>query len=191
MLVFKTLYWVGILMQIIIRAPFENVRRRTAKTEQRVSRTETVLLGLLSVGMLLIPLVYSATAWLDFANYDLPLWLGWLGAVFLAGSLFVFARAHIDLKSNWSPSLEIFEGHNLVTNGIYARIRHPMYASQWLWVVAQILLLQSWIAGPVGLVVFAVFYFLRVRAEEKLMLDTFGEQYRSYVEKTGSVIPRF
>jgi protein-S-isoprenylcysteine O-methyltransferase Ste14 len=66
-----------------------------------------------------------------------------------------------------------------------------MYASQWLWVVAQILLLQNWIAGPIGLIFFIPFYILRVRAEEKMMLDTFGNQYRDYMKKTGGVIPRF
>ena len=97
----------------------------------------------------------------------------------------------MDLKSNWSPTLEIFEGHVLVTGGIYGTIRHPMYASQWLWVAAQILLMQNWIAGPIGLIIFIPFYILRVPAEEKMMLDTFGDQYRDYLKRTGAVIPRF
>jgi len=115
--------------------------------------------------------------------------MGWLGVLLLACALLVFALAHRDLKSNWSPTLEIRQEHTLITNGIYRYIRHPMYASQWLWVVAQILLLQNWLADLMGLIVFIPFYFLRVQAEEKLMLDTFGDQYRGYMGKTGSVIP--
>jgi protein-S-isoprenylcysteine O-methyltransferase Ste14 len=38
--------------------------------------------------------------------------------------------------------------------------------------------------------VFTAFYFLRVRAEEKMMLDTFGDDYREYVNKTGAVFPK-
>jgi protein-S-isoprenylcysteine O-methyltransferase Ste14 len=79
----------------------------------------------------------------------------------------------------------------LITNGIYGVIRHPMYASQWLWVIAQPLLLQNWIAGWSNLFVFLFFYVLRVRAEETLMLEQFGDQYRSYMEKVGAVFPRF
>ncbi len=52
--------------------------------------------------------------------------MGWTGVVILLGAVFVFARAHLDLKSNWSPTLEIFEGQALVTRGIYGTIRHPM-----------------------------------------------------------------
>jgi protein-S-isoprenylcysteine O-methyltransferase Ste14 len=144
---------------------------------------------MLSVVMIVFPLIYSVTDWLDFADYTLPTWMGWLGVVLMACALFVFTRAHMDLKSNWSPSLEIFESHTLVTSGIYKYIRHPMYASQWIWVFAQILLLWNWVAGPLDLLFFIPFYILRVRAEEKMMLDTFGDQYREYMKKTGAVIP--
>jgi protein-S-isoprenylcysteine O-methyltransferase Ste14 len=159
-------------------------------TEQRVSSQEKNLLILLLTGMFIVPLIYSASNWLDFANYSLPTWAGWLVVVFIILALIVFWRAHADLKTNWSPSLEIREKHELITHGIYGYIRHPMYASQWLWVIAQPLLLQNWLAGWLDLFVFILFYFLRVRAEEKLMIDTFGEQYRDYMKKVGGVFPK-
>lgn len=110
--------------------------------------------------------------------------------VLIAGAVLVW-RAHADLGLNWSPNLEIREKHELVTRGIYAYIRHPMYASQWLWVIAQPLLLQNWIAGFINLVIFIPFYFMRVRAEEELMLEQFGEQYRSYMQRVRPVFPKF
>jgi protein-S-isoprenylcysteine O-methyltransferase Ste14 len=191
MSIFKIIYWVGIIIEMAIRAPLRKTWKESAKSEQRISATEKVLLGLLALAMFIVPLIYSVTNWLDFANYRLPPWLGWFGAFLLVCALFVFARAHIDLKSNWSPTLEIFANHTLVTNGIYHYIRHPMYASQWLWVIAQILLLQNWLAGPIDLLVFIPFYFLRVQAEEKMMLDRFGDQYRDYMQKTGGIVPKF
>jgi protein-S-isoprenylcysteine O-methyltransferase Ste14 len=185
------LYWTGLLIETAIRIPLRKTWKVASKTDQRVSRIEKVMLGLLSVGGIILPLFYSVTHWLDFANYILPPWMGWIGGFLLTCALFTFACAHWYLKSNWSPSLEIFEGHTLVTNGIYSYIRHPMYASQWLWVIAQILLLQNWIAGPIALIIFIPFYILRVPVEEKMMLDIFGDQYRDYMEKTGGVIPKF
>jgi len=65
-----------------------------------------------------------------------------------------------------------------------------MYASQWLWVIAQPLLLQNWIAGFLNLLVFIPFYLLRVKAEEQMMLDSFGAQYQEYMKKTGGVLPK-
>lgn len=190
MIEFKIAYWVGLVVQFAIRAPFNRTWKSGTKTVQRISVTETILLGLLMLGNLVLPLIYSVTNWLDFANYTLPPWMGWLGVVLMACALFIFWRSHADLKSNWSPSLEIRSDHTLITNGIYRSIRHPMYASQWVWVIAQVLLLQNWIAGLTGLLVFTLFYFLRVPAEEKMMLEIFGDQYRDYMTKTGGVIPK-
>lgn len=47
-----------------------------------------------------------------------------------------------------------------------------------------------WLAGPAGLLCFIPFYFLRVPAEEKMMLETFGDRYRDYIKTTGRVFPR-
>ncbi len=190
MSIFKIAYWSAIIIEMVIRAPINKKRKQEKMSEQNVSTQGKVILFLLLIGMFILPLIYSASTWLDFANYSLPAWAGWLGVALLLGALFVFWRAHADLGLNWSPSLEIREKHELITKGIYGVIRHPMYASQWLWVIAQPLLLQNWIAGIVNLLIFIPFYILRVQAEEKMMIDKFGEDYRAYMKRTGGVIPK-
>ncbi|MGB8214646.1 MAG: protein-S-isoprenylcysteine O-methyltransferase [Anaerolineales bacterium] len=189
-ILYKLIYWAGMVAQGIIRYPYQKTARAGLKTDRRVSRREDILLGLMTLVALVLPLVYSLTPWLDFANYHLPVGLGICGIVLLLFSLVIFWRAHTDLKSNWSPSLEIRADHTLVTDGIYRLVRHPMYASQLLWVLAQVLLLQNGLAGPLDLLFFIPFYLLRVRTEEQMMLDRFGEQYRNYIKNTGSLIPR-
>jgi protein-S-isoprenylcysteine O-methyltransferase Ste14 len=189
--IFTVIYFVGIVAEIIIRAPLNQRRKQAKMSEQRVTDQERTLLGLLFVGMFFVPIIYAASNWFDFANYMLPAWAGWLGVLILAGAIFVFWRAHADLGLNWSPSLEIREQHELITRGIYGVIRHPMYASQWLWVIAQPLLLQNWVAGFLNLLVFIPFYFLRVKAEEQLMVEKFGDQYHTYMKKVGAILPKF
>lgn len=190
MSIFEIIFWFAIIVEMTIRAPINKKRKQEKMSEQNVSTQEKVILFLLLIGMFILPLIYSASSWLDFANYSLPTWAGWLGVALIAGALFVFWRAHADLGLNWSPSLEIREKHELITKGIYGVIRHPMYASQWLWVIAQPLLLQNWIAGLVNLLIFISFYLLRVQAEEKMMTDKFGDQYREYMKRTGGVLPK-
>jgi protein-S-isoprenylcysteine O-methyltransferase Ste14 len=148
--IFTAIYFVGIAVEIAIRAPYSNKRQTEKMSERRITTREKTLLGLLLVGMFILPVVYATASWLDFANYTLPSWAGWAGVAFLAGALFVFWRAHSDLGLNWSPSLEIREKHELITRGIYGIIRHPMYASQWLWVIAQVLLLQNGLSEDVN-----------------------------------------
>jgi protein-S-isoprenylcysteine O-methyltransferase Ste14 len=190
MTVFEIVYWAAIIAEMAIRAPISQKQRKESKSESRTGKQEKIMLGLLFLAMFFLPLIYSATSWLDFANYSLPNWAGWLGVILILLALLVFWRSHADLGLNWSPSLEIRTEHKLITNGIFGYIRHPMYASQWIWVIAQPLLIQNWIAGFLNLFVFIAFYFLRVRAEEKMMLDTFGDEYREYMNKTGAVFPR-
>lgn len=184
------IYWLAIVAEMAVRAPISRKQRAEPKSSRQVTTQEKTLLGLLFLAMFFIPLFYALTDWLDFANYTLPAWAGWLGVVILAAALVVFWRAHADLGLNWSPSLEIREKHELITRGIYGVIRHPMYASQWLWVIAQPLLLQNWLAGWLNLLIFIPFYLLRVKAEEQLMLEQFGGEYRSYMEKVGAVFPK-
>jgi|SRR5215213_295311 len=188
--IFTTIYFAALVIEMIIRAPLNKKRREEKMSERRVTGQEIAILVLLFLGGFIMPILYAATNWLDFANYTLPAWASWLGVVLLAGALFLFWRAHADLGLNWSPSLEIREKHELITQGIYGVIRHPMYASQWLLAIAQPLLLHNWIAGFMNLLVFIPFYLLRVQAEEKMMLDSFGTKYQEYMKRTGGVLPK-
>jgi len=187
-------YFLGMLAEVVIRVPHEQRRRQTRMMVENVDCSERPLLGLMFVGMFFIPLVYTFTSRLDGADYRLPREAresaGGVGIIILAMAVWMFWRSHADLGRNWSPSLELRERHELVTEGVYRSVRHPMYASMWLWGVAQALLLQNWIAGWVSLVMFMPLYLLRVPREERMMLDEFGEEYRAYMNHTGRVIPR-
>lgn len=190
---FATIYFLGILAEIAIRSPYDRQRRRTRVAVEHGDAQDYTLIGILFVGMLLVPLIYVLSHWLDRADYplDQPTQrrLGIAGSVVLALALIVFWRAHRDLGVNWSPTLQIHDEHTLVTGGIYGAIRHPMYASQWLWAIAQMLLLQNWIAGPASLLLSAPMYWLRVPREEQMMIEVFGDQYRAYMRRTGRVLP--
>jgi protein-S-isoprenylcysteine O-methyltransferase Ste14 len=190
----KTLYFLGMLAEMVIRVPYERQRRHTTMVVDRVDWSERSLLGLMFVGMFFIPAVYALTSRFDRVDYRLPQEArgitGGAGVAILTVAVWLFWRSHADLGRNWSPSLQLREGHELVTEGVYRSVRHPMYASMWLWGVAQALLLQNWIAGWASLVLCLPLYLLRVPREERMMLDEFGEGYRAYMNRTGRVIPR-
>jgi protein-S-isoprenylcysteine O-methyltransferase Ste14 len=146
-LTLKIIFMIGIAISLIIRIPFQREQRRNTIIDERKTAGEKVVLFLIFVGMLLLPFVYILSPWLNFANYRLPSWANGLGVVTFAIALWLFWRAHADLGRNWSPTLQIREGHTLTTNGVYHTIRHPMYTSALLWCIAQALLLPNWIAG--------------------------------------------
>ena len=141
--------------------------------------------------MQLLPLIYLVTPWLAFADYRLPDWAGWGGAVGFAVAVWLLWRSHADLGRGWTMTPELREEHALVTDGVYRTMRHPMYSAHFLWALIQPLLLQNWLAGFGFLVSQALLYVYRVPREEQMMLDAFGEAYRSYMGRTGRIIPRF
>jgi protein-S-isoprenylcysteine O-methyltransferase Ste14 len=186
--IINTIFLLAIIISSAIRAPY--ARRKMNIVENRDTLLDKMLLLLIFLGMFIIPVVYILTQWLDFANYQIPIWASYLGITILAVSLWLFWRAHADLGENWLLSLQIRKDHALITEGMFHYIRHPMYSSLWLWCIAQTFLLQNWIAGWIGLLVFLPVYIFRVRLEEQMMVDYFGDTYRSYMKKTRRIIPR-
>ena len=144
-------------------------RKKEDVSEDRDNGHDKELMFVSSLGMVILPFTYLFTPLLEFADYSLPAWVGWIGTAVFAAALWLLWRSHADLGENFSPELKIRDEHSLVTQGVYRHIRHPMYASHILWAVAQALLLQNWMAGPAFLVMSLPLYIVRIPREEKMM----------------------
>lgn len=184
------IFFIGLAAEGLIRLPYARIYRKSTIKYDLLTRLEKFLLFLAFMGMFFIPVLYGITPLLNFADYHLPPWAGATGIALMVGTVWLFWRSHADLGRNWSPTLQIMEGHTLVSRGVYKYIRHPMYASMWLLGISQPLLLQNWIAGLSSIIGFLPMYVLRVPREERLMLDHFGEDYKKYMENTGRIIPK-
>lgn len=181
---------VGLVAWAAIRLPHRSRARRTKVVAHRRSTGERALLLGATVGLSVIPAIYVATGFPAFADREFRPWMGWTGAAIEILFLWLFHASHRQLGKNWSVTLEIRDSHRLVTDGLYKYVRHPMYSSFWLWGLAQAFLLPNWIAGFAGLAGVAALYFCRVGAEEEMMRQSFGEEYRAYAARTGRIIPR-
>ena len=182
-------WFAGLVGWYIIRQPFERKAKKVGVSKSLFDRRESGLLVLAVLGLFVVPLLYVLTGFP--ALFDRPFRpsVAWLGIVAMAAALWLFRRSHVDLGRNWSISLQVREQHALVKTGIYRLIRHPMYSSFFLLGLAQMLLLPNWLAGGSGLIGAAVLYAFRVKREERMMLESFGEEYRAYMTDTKSLIP--
>jgi len=185
----KVIFVALVIGWYLIRYKYARRSRRARVVRSARGPLETALLLISLSGLGLVPLAYVATGMPRFADHSFYPWLAWLGSFFAIAALGVFHLTHRALGRNWSISLDVRENHELVTEGIYRRVRHPMYSAFWLWAIAQALLLPNWIAGFAGIVGFGTLFFLRVGKEEAMRLATFGESYRSYMERTWRVWP--
>ncbi len=186
--IFKLIYFVELVLISAVRTSATVKYRRLSTAEDHTTRQDLILLFINGLGMI-IPLLFVFSSSLDFFNYTLPDWTGWIGAVLFAAAAALLWKTHQDLGRNWTPSLGFRQDHSLVTKGIFKTIRHPMYAAHLLWAIAQPLLLHNWIAGFSFLAAFLPQYLLRVNDEEKMMLNKFGAEYREYIKRTGRLVP--
>jgi protein-S-isoprenylcysteine O-methyltransferase Ste14 len=186
---FEWFYLGGYFVATLIRVYFTNKYKPEGMQKKLEFTIDSFLLIIVGIGMI-IPILYFFTSWFDFANYNLPLWLNWIGIPAMIGFLWLLIRSHQDLHKNWSPKIEILEEQTLVTNGVYRLMRHPMYAAHLLWSIAQVLLLSNWFAGFSLLLPATTLYLYRAPREEKMMKDHFGKAYHDYCDKTNRLIPK-
>ena len=65
-----------------------------------------------------------------------------------------------------------------------------MYSAHLIWAIAQIMILHNWIAGYSFLIVQIPFYLIRIKNEEAMMIEQFGDAYKTYMEETDRLIPK-
>jgi len=76
----------------------------------------------------------------------------------------------------------------IVTNGIFSKVRHPMYLGSMLLFLSFVILSCSVLAFLIWIVI-CFFYYFVARYEEKLLLNKFGKEYKKYQEKVPMFIP--
>jgi protein-S-isoprenylcysteine O-methyltransferase len=97
----------------------------------------------------------------------------------------IWARQH--LGRNWSQTVSIKKGHELVTSGPYRYIRHPIYTGGLIACIGSAIVAGgAWIFL---LVILGAIFLWRVDAEDKLMEQQFPNEYPDYKKRTKALIP--
>ena len=185
----KIIWLAFMIAWVVLRQQPGRHSRKTPVSYSGRDIRERLLMAASFTGLGIIPFIYTVLHFPRFADYPFMPVLTVLGIIADVGSLWLFWRTHSDLGKNWSVSLDLRERHTLVTSGVYAHVRHPMYSAFWLMALAQVLLLPNWVAGPAGLIGFGTLFFGRVGREEEMMMSAFGEEYRTYMGRTARVVP--
>lgn len=114
----------------------------------------------------------------------LPRLAGWIvGLVLIAAGFVLYVVSAIQLRS-------VFRNGELHTSGIYGHVHHPIYASFILLIVPGLVIIARSIPGITLPFAMYGFFSLFIREEERRLAAAFGEEYRKYRERVGSIIPR-
>lgn len=111
-----------------------------------------------------------------------------VGVVLLAVGLAFSVWARVHLGANWSARVTIKRDHTLIRSGPYALVRHPIYTGLLVALTGTAILVGEWRA-VVGLVFFALSFFVKLRREEQWMGEVFGAEYAAYRSEVAAIIP--
>lgn len=113
--------------------------------------------------------------------------IGLTGVALCGAGIALAVWARLYLGRNWGMPMSLQEGHELVTTGPYARIRHPIYTGILLAMLGSALAVGA--AWFIPFLIFTVYFVYSAKVEEKLMRQQFPDQYPAYMEKTKMLVP--
>lgn len=139
---------------------------------------------------------YPPLVWLPFlVAYLQPLAVDLDQSLRLVGLVIAVASAAFGAWAMWSLGrsygirMDVFEGHALKTDGPYRLVRHPMYLGIVLFHLGASLALESPLLLASTALLVAPFTAIRIRAEERVLREAFGERYLRYAEHVPALIP--
>lgn len=160
--------------------------KATQRRESLASRLAHVLPLALGAALVAWPQPrWSALAWRLWPPSPAAYGIG--DALVIAGLAFaVWARVH--LGGNWSGTVTVKQGHELIRSGPYAYVRHPIYTGL---ITA---LIGTTVASPtahavIGLAIIAAAFVRKLRTEEAFMRETFPGEYPHYSAEVPALIP--
>jgi protein-S-isoprenylcysteine O-methyltransferase Ste14 len=112
----------------------------------------------------------------------------WIGATSVALGLGFSAWARARLGGNWSGTVTIKHGHELIRSGPYAYVRHPIYTGLLAALVGSAIARGEW-RGLVAVVIAFAALWRKLKLEERWLIETFGESYACYRAEVAALIP--
>jgi len=109
------------------------------------------------------------------------------GAVVCALGIGIAFWARVYLGRNWGMPMSLREGHELVTSGPYAYVRHPIYSGIFLALIGTSVVEGRW--WFVFLAVFFAYFVYAAVVEERTMREQFPKDYPAYVRRTKMLVP--
>ena len=96
-----------------------------------------------------------------------------------------WARLH--LGKNWSSMVEVKVGHRLIRDGPYRIVRNPMYTGIIIAFVGTAVAFGH-VLGVIALIILVVLIWVKIKAEEKILLEKFGEEFKQYTKDVKAAI---
>lgn len=179
-----SLAWMVFLVYWFVSAlKSKNVKRREPSVERMV------YIGFMVVAYALMFNDRLGVGWLGRRFVALSPEAGALGVgIAILGIAFaIWARRH--LGANWSATVTLKEGHELIRSGPYRYIRHPIYTGMLTGLAGTALALGEY-RGLLSLAIAVASFYYKARKEERYLVQEFGAGFEEHAQRTGMFLPR-
>jgi protein-S-isoprenylcysteine O-methyltransferase Ste14 len=182
---------ISVLLSYVVFGCVFLFRKKPPRTEEaRRARAATFGIVLQSVGFLLASNLLRQQWW--------PLGPSRIGEVVLAAATVMLAfascwlsiRAVGTLGKQWTYAARVIKGHELITQGPYGVVRNPIYLGMFGLLLSTCVAVSRWWSGLVAIALFLIGSRIRIAAEERLLRETFGDQFDRYARRVPALIPR-
>jgi protein-S-isoprenylcysteine O-methyltransferase Ste14 len=112
----------------------------------------------------------------------------WIGVALVLSGLLFSVAARLHLGGNWSGTVTLKQDHTLTRSGPYRFVRHPIYTGILLAILGSAIAVAQW-GALLALLLTAVAFLIKIRTEERFMLDHFGAEYARYQQEVAALIP--
>ncbi|OHB80161.1 MAG: hypothetical protein A2V98_12295 [Planctomycetes bacterium RBG_16_64_12] len=114
----------------------------------------------------------------------------WVAAVLAVLALGLTVPCWLSMGRNWSMAIVPRKRSRLITSGMFARVRHPIYALSILLMASTMIATATFAMTLVG-TVHIVMICLKTFSEETYLRQLHGRQYADYCAQTGRFLPRW
>jgi len=115
--------------------------------------------------------------------------VAWIGVVLVAVGLSYAVWARLHLGRMWSAVVTLKEEHRIIRTGPYTITRHPIYTGMLLAVLGTVLVRDT-LGALIGCAFITIGFVLKLRQEERMLIEHFGDDYRVYREEVPALIPQ-
>jgi len=177
--------WMFVLVSVIWISEFILFRNRGVGKEDPLE-TRSFLLILSALLLTIVTSVFLQEM-REMSSIILP--MKWIGLFLFSLGVFLRFWGILHLKAQFTRHVTVREGDQIVSTGPYRKLRHPLYTGLLLIGLGMSLFFTSLIGAIVGGVLLSWMLVIRIRHEEKLLIEKFGPEYKEWMSKRARLLP--
>ena len=135
-------------------------------------------------------IIFIGSIWID-NNIWIKLFSGttflYCGIAITSLAMILFFIAGINLGDHYTPCYDSYIPEDIIQNGVYKLIRHPIYTSNLLLIIGVFIACGSALI-LINFFILFIYYLMAALSEEKALLNHFPK-YKKYKKQTGMFLP--